>query len=308
VKRINTLGVIVLDALSGPIGEYPTRRGRTQVVTKRVQFMPGGGAANTGCALAKMGLPAGIFAKIGDDFAGRFLLDEIARSGADTRGVRASKTESTPFTFVAIHDDGDRTFIHTPGANLTYSPADVDLERLLATDLLLWQDLWVKPAIDGAPGAAILAEARRRGVVTLLDECFGLGPNRETLEAMLPHCDYFLPSLDDMRVLWPGASPEEVARTLLARGTGTVVLKMGADGCLLARGTERVHVPVFPTKVVDATGAGDSWDAGFLAALAHGEPAEVAARVGNAAASFCIQAVGGSAGIPKYEAVRAKAM
>jgi sugar/nucleoside kinase (ribokinase family) len=66
-------------------------------------------------------------------------------------------------------------------------------------------------------------------------------------------------------------------------------------------------VPVFPTKVVDATGAGDSWDAGFLAALAHGEPVEAAARIGNAAASFCIQEVGGSAGVPEYEAIRAKA-
>ena len=307
MRRIHTLGVIVLDALSGPLRDYPERRGRTQVVTKRIQFMPGGGAANTACALAKMGLPAGIFAKLGDDFAGRFLLEEIGRSGAQTSGIRLSKTDATPFTFVGIHEDGDRTFIHTPGANLTFSPEDLDLERLLAADFLLYQDLWVKPRLDGPPGAAILAEARRRGVVTLLDECFGLGPNREAMEAMLPHCDYFLPSLDDMRVIYAGASADQVADILLAGGVSTVVLKRGTEGCLVARGKERVHVPAFPTHVVDATGAGDSWDAGFLAGLAHGEDVATSARIGNAAASFCIQAVGGSSGIPSYAAVREKA-
>jgi sugar/nucleoside kinase (ribokinase family) len=307
MKRIHTLGVVVLDALSGPLGDYPERKGRTQSVTKSVRFLPGGGAANTAGSLAKMGLAAGIFSKLGDDFAGRFLLEEFARSGVETAGIRLSKADTTPFTFVGIHEDGDRTFVHTPGANLTFAPEDVDLDRLLAADFLLYCDLWCKPRLDGLPGAAILAEARRRGVVTLLDECFGLGPNREQMEAMLPHCDYFLPSLDDMRVIYPGASVDHVADALLACGVSTVVLKMGGEGCLVARGKERVRVPAFPTRVVDATGAGDSWDAGFLAGLAHGEDVLAAARIGNAAASFCIQAVGGASGIPEYAAVREKA-
>jgi len=307
MKKTHTLGVIVLDALSGPLGEYPVRGGRTQSVTKNVRFLPGGGAANTAGALAKMGLAAGVFSKLGDDFAGRFLIEQIARSGVDTAGIRLSKSDTTPFTFVGIHEDGDRTFIHTPGANLTFAPEDLDLDRLFAADFLLYHDLWCKPLLDGTPGAAILAEARRRGVVTLLDECFGLGPSREQLAPMLPHCDYFVPSLDDMRVIYPRASPHQLADTLLACGAAAVVLKMGGEGCLVARGKERMHVPAFTTRIVDATGAGDSWDAGFLAGLAHGEDVLTSARIGNAAASFCIQAVGGASGIPEYAAVREKA-
>jgi sugar/nucleoside kinase (ribokinase family) len=307
MKRTHALGVIVLDALSGPLGEYPVRGVRSQVVTKNVRLMPGGGAANSAGALAKMGLPVGIFARLGDDFAGRFLVEELARSGVETAGICLSKTDTTPFTFVGIHEDGDRTFIHTPGANLTFAPEDLDLDRLLAADFLLYADLWVKPRLDGPPGAAILAEARRRGVVTLLDECYGLGPSRATMEAMLPHCDYFLPSLDDMRVIYPGATANEVAAALLAAGARAVILKMGGEGCLVARGRERVNVPALPTRVVDATGAGDSWDAGFLAGLAHGEDVVTSARIGNAAASFCIQAVGGASGIPAYDVVREKA-
>ena len=308
MKRIHCLGVVVLDALSGPLSRYPEQCGHTQVVTKNVRFAAGGGAANTASALARMGLAAGVFSKLGDDFAGRFLLDELRRSGADPAGICVSPTEASPFTFVAIHPSGERTFIHTPGANLTLSVSDLDMGRLLSCDFLVYQDLWVKPQLDGEAGAAILAEARRRGIVTVLDECYGLGPDRRQMEAMLPQCDYFVPSLDDMRVVYPGASVEQIADTLLSGGARTVVLKMGAEGCMVANAGVRRHVPAFPTQVVDSTGAGDCWDAGFVAALAMGEDVWAAARLGNAAASFCIRAVGGSAGVPSYAEVRQLAM
>ena len=250
-----------------------------------------------------MGLSAGVFSKLGDDFGGRFLRDEIRRCGVDTRGLVLSPAEATPFTFVGIHADGDRTFIHTPGANLTFHASDLDAERLLDCGFLMYQDLWVKPRLDGPGGANILAEARRRGVVTILDECFGLGPDPRPLELMLPHCDYFVPSIDDLRVLYPGASAEELIGRVLAGGAGAAVLKMGPEGCLAARGPDRWHVPALPTKVVDTTGAGDCWDAGFLAGLANGLDIRQAAVLGAAAAHFCIQAVGGSTGVPSYEQV-----
>ena len=83
---------------------------------------------------------------------------------------------------------------------------------------------------------------------------------------------------------------------------------MGAEGCLVAAENVREHLEALPTEVVDATGAGDCWDAGFVAALAHGSDVLSSARMGHAAASFCIQAVGGSAGVPTYERVRRVAL
>jgi len=228
---------------------------------------------------------------------------ELEQAGVDTSGFTVSQTESTPFTFVAIHGDGERTFIHTPGANLSFTLADLDLERVLAADFLLYHDLWVLPAFDGQPAATLLAEAQKRGVTTFLDEGFGYGPKRDPLELMLPYCDYFTPSYDDLKGIFPGASPESMAAELLARGAKNVVLKMGREGCLVARDKDSHHVPACSAQVLDTTGAGDCWDAGFIAALAHGEDFHQAARVGNACAAFGIEAVGGSAGVPRYEDV-----
>jgi hypothetical protein len=94
---------------------------------------------------------------------------------------------------------------------------------------------------------------------------------------------------------------------LLEQGARTVVLKMGRNGCLVARGSDRIQVPSLPAKVVDTTRAGDCWDAGFIAGLASGEDILAAARIGNACAAFGIEAVGCSTGLPDYSAVRRRA-
>jgi sugar/nucleoside kinase (ribokinase family) len=307
MKRIHCVGAVVVDLLNGPIPQYPVPRVQPQVTAQWIRVMPGGGAANMPSAVARMGLPVSSFAKVGDDFNGEFIPRELAKLGVDTSGIRVSARDTTPFTFVGVDADGDRTFIHTPGANLTFNLNDLDLDRVLATDLLLYHDLYVLPELDGKPAATLLAEAQRRGVLTFLDEDFGYGPKLEPLVAMLPHCDYVIPSFDDLQAIFPGASAEEIVGRLLTLGARNAVLKMGREGCLVARGSDRIRVPALPANVVDTTGAGDCWDAGFIAGLASGEDILSAARIGNACAAFGIEAVGGSTGVPSYEAVRQRA-
>jgi sugar/nucleoside kinase (ribokinase family) len=307
MKKIHCFGGVVVDMLNGPIPEYPVPRLKTQVTAKWIRIMPGGGAANVPSALARMGMAVSTFSKVGDDFYGEFIRRELQQLGVDASGICVSARDNTACTFVGIHPDGERTFIHTPGANVTLSLADVNLEALLACDYLLYHDLWALPGMDGQPAATLLAEAQKRGVVTFLDEDFGYGPQRELLEVMLPHCDYVTPSFDDLQSVYPGTSPEELAARLLAQGARTAVIKMGREGCLVARGADRIRLPALPAQAVDTTGAGDCWDAGFLAALAAGENLPTAARIGNSCAAFCIEAVGGSTGVPPYAAVRQRA-
>ena len=298
----------MVDLLSGPIKQYPVPKVQPQITTEWIRMAPGGGAANTPSALARMGVGVTSFSKVGDDPNGNFIFRELEELGVDTSGIAVSPTDSTAFTFVGIHSDGDRTFIHTPGANVTFNITDIDLECALACDFLLYHDLWVLPGLDGRPAASLLAEAQRRGVVTFLDEGFGYGPQRESLEVMLPHCSYVMPSFDDLQVIYPNSSAPELADRLLGLGAGAVVVKMGPKGCFVAHGDVRTQVPAFPANVVDTTGAGDCWDAGFITALACGEDPVAAARTGCACAAFGIEAVGGSTGVPSYEAVRQRAL
>lgn len=307
MARIHCIGIGVVDALSGPIEDYPLPRERTQVNTEYVRFATGGGSVNTSCALAKMGTDVAVCTKVGDDLMGRYLVEEIKLAGVDPSLILVSHSESTPFTFVGIHPDANRTFIHTSGANLSFQLEDLDLHKLLDTEYLLYQDFWVLPSLDGYGAASLLAEARRRGVVTLLDECWGRGPDWATLAPVLQHCDYVIPSYDDLLYLFPARTPAEIAGILKDEGAGSVVLKMGAHGCLVFAGAGPVQIPALQVSVLDTTGAGDCWDAGFIAGLAEGLDVITAARLGNACAAFCVQCVGASAGIPSLAEVKALA-
>jgi len=306
VRPAHCLGIAVMDALSGPLEAYPQPGRVPQVVTETARFLPGGGAVNTACALARMGLPAAVFSRVGNDAMGRLLRDEIAAAGADVSGLLLADGDATPFTFVGVHPGGERTFIHTPGANLRFSPADLDLDRLFDADFFLWQDLWVLPGLD-PQAPSLLSEARRRGCATLLDECWGLGPRRDLWESALPFCDIALPSASDLSAIYPGETPDGMADRILEAGAGSVCLKLGAAGCLIATASRRARLPALPARVVDVTGAGDCWDAGFLAGLMTGEEIEQAARLGAACAAFCIESMGATAGVPRLDAVRARA-
>jgi sugar/nucleoside kinase (ribokinase family) len=217
--------------------------------------------------------------------------------------VKEALQESTPFTFVGIHPGGNRSFIHTPGCNLTFSIQDIDLEALYRCEILLYQDLWVLPKLDGPSGAEILSGAKKRGITTILDECYGLGPNREVFEAALPHCDVVMPSYDDMRVIYPGLDPAGVAAKLRQQGAARVILKLGKEGCLISNKNGNKQLSSLATEIVDTTGAGDCFDAGFIAGLVTGLDDVQAAKIGSATAAACIRNVGGAVGIPPYKSL-----
>lgn len=301
MKCVHCLGVLVLDALSGPIAHYPVRGQCIQVNTEKIQFLPGGGAANTASALCQMGIPARIFSKIGNDPQGAFLLRDLEAHGVDTSGVKVSERDSTPFTFVGIHRDGERTFIHTPGANRTFSIDDINREELFDTDYLLYTDLWVMPRLDGYHGSLLLQEAKEHSVVTLLDECWGLGPNRESFECMAPYVDYLLPSYHDLLEIYPNKEPQEMIADLHKLGVPNIILKMGEAGCLLSCGGRIELIPSMATSIVDTTGAGDTFVAGFIAGLVHGYDRRESAVIGANAAAASIRNVGGATGIPPFE-------
>jgi len=303
MPKIHCVGALVVDLLSGPIKQYPIPKVKSQITTEWIRMAPGGGAANTPSALARMGLQVTAFSKVGNDPNGSFILHELRQAGVDTAGVAVSTKDTTPFTFVGIHEDGDRTFIHTPGSNVTFCLDDIELDRALDCQFLLYQDLWVLPGLDGVPAATLLAAAQERGVITFLDEAFGYGPKCESLEAMLPHCDFAIPSFDDLQILYPNSSAQDLADRLMGMGAGSVVIKMGPKGCMVAHDGVCEQVPAYAANVVDTTGAGDCWDAGFIGALSCGNDPFAAARIGCACAAFGIEAVGGSTGVPLYETV-----
>jgi sugar/nucleoside kinase (ribokinase family) len=290
---------MVADLVARPVTSFP----RPLTLVEGMSLHTGGCAVNTAVALAKLGLPAEVIGKVGQDALGDFLVRELDRHGVGTAGVRRDARLGTSATMVLVSPEGERSFIHYLGANADLIPEDIDTEIVRRASILHVAGALVLPGLDGPPLARILENARSAGVVTFLDTVWDAsGRWMELVGPSLPHVDFFVPSIAEARRLAGLDRPEEIARFLLDRGVGTVALKMAEAGCYVAdRQGREIHAPAFRVEVVDSTGAGDAFAAGFMAGVLNGWPLERTAAFANAMGALGITAMGASAGLRTFD-------
>ncbi|MDN3025533.1 carbohydrate kinase family protein [Streptomyces sp. S.PB5] len=290
--KVVTMGVHVLDVLVRPVEAIPEGQGATLV--EDIRMTAAGTAAGTALTLAKLGASVRTAGAIGTDPTGDLLVQLLDKAGIGTELLVRRIDTSTSATVLPIRPNGDRPTLHLLGANITYGLDDVPWDAVAeATHLHLGG-----PELMGAEAAArILAHAKENGVITSVDL---LAPGElgtfDQIEPLLPYVDYLLPN--DDQVL--GFSGEDDlltgAKKLVAAGAGLVAVTRGGEGALLvtAEGTE--SVPAFEIDVVDTTGCGDAFSAGFLRGISLDRTAREAAVLGSAAAALVAQGLGSDHG------------
>jgi sugar/nucleoside kinase (ribokinase family) len=290
---------MVADLVGRPVTTFP----QPLALVDAMSLNPGGCAVNAAIALAKLGLPAEMIGKVGADTLGDFLIRELEAAGVGTGGIRRDARFGTSATMVLVRPDGERGFIHYLGANSGLVLDDLDFGLIRSAAILHVAGAFVLAGLDGAPMADLLREAKLAGVVTFLDTVWDAsGRWMEVLAPALPYVDFFVPSLAEARMLTNFSGPAEIARALLDRGVGTVALKMAGEGSYVADGRGRViETPAYRVDVVDATGAGDAFSAGFIAGVRNGWPLDRTARLANAMGALCVTAIGASAGLRGLE-------
>lgn len=294
------LGVLVADTVGVPIRKIPAWR-QLELVD-RVELHTGGCANNTGVGAARMGMKVGVIGKVGGDGFGDFIISTLKNEGVDTRGISRDEKVNTSFTFIMVAPDGERAFFHYIGANGTLSYEDVDFSLVSDSKILHVAGSFIMPGIDGEPTARVLEKARVSGVTTSLDTVWNDSIDAyKTLKPSLPHLDYFLPSIDEARLMTDLESHEEIADFFLDHGVGTVALRMGAEGCYIKNGSEEMTLPAFRIGVVDTSGAGDAWISGFLTGVVRGMSLRDAGMLGSATGALCVSAVGTTSGLRSFE-------
>jgi sugar/nucleoside kinase (ribokinase family) len=299
-KPIICLGILVADIVGRPVRTVPEPGGL--VLVEEMRLHTGGCAINTATALALLGLPVEVIGKVGTDSFGDFLLKAMSERGIRSTGVKRDGKVGTSATMVMVSQDGERRFVHYLGANARLNLVDVDIAMVEAASILHIAGALVMPGIDGKPTAELLKHAREAGVTTFLDTVWDdTGRWMDTLAPCLPYVDYFVPSLLEARALTGLDDPAEVACAFLERGVKTVGLKMGAEGCLVMSGDSQViRLPAFQVDVVDATGAGDAFAAGFIAGVWQGWELERTARFANAVGALSVTGLGASGGVRSF--------
>jgi sugar/nucleoside kinase (ribokinase family) len=287
VKAI-AMGVHVLDVLVRPVEAIPEGQGGQLV--EEIKITAAGSAGGAALVLAKLGADVRSAGAVGSDPLADMLTGLLARDGVDTSLLVRREGVQTSASVLPIRPDGSRPAFHVVGSNAHYGAADVDWDAVAEASHL---HLGGPEFMGGEAAAEILQRAREQGVVTSADV---LAPGDvgilEWIAPALPHLDYLLPN-DEQAIGFTGEPDlESACRALVARGVGCVAATCCADGVLLVDADAVEQVPAFDVDVVDTTGCGDAFSAGFLRGLALGRDRSGAAELGCAAAALVAQGLG----------------
>ncbi len=294
-------GLLVADLFVPPLMRLPAAG--ELIATDGFLVDSGGCAANTATALAKLGVRAAVAGMIGQDIFGDFVLRDLARKGADTRGIARTTQHGTSQTVILPVTGEDRRYIHTFGANADFMVDHIDLRALAQARVLCVGGYLALPGLNPDALGARFQTARANGTLTVLDVVVPAGDSAAAARTMaalapvLPHVDYFLPNDEEAQRLTGCADPRAQAAALLNAGCGAVVITQGARGVLAATARDTIEQPAFKISVVDASGAGDAFAAGLIAGLLDAMPLERALRLGSAMGASACTALGCNAGL-----------
>jgi len=297
---VAVVGVHVLDTHVLRVESIP--EGSEGALVDTIRVSPAGTAGGTGVVLSRLGAQVHSIGAVGDDPIGEMLSSLLVREGVDaSRLVRKPDTQ-TSASVLPVRPNGDRPAWHCIGANGSLTLDDIDLSSVTG----LGHVHLGGPEFLGGPAAGeLLAAARELGCTTSVDV---LAPGDPDLLAWIADClqyaDYLLPNDEQVLGFTGTASLEEGARALVAAGAGCVAATQGAKGALVVTAEDVVEVPAYAVEVVDTTGCGDAFSAGFLRGLALGLDHRRAAELGCATAAQVAQGVGTDHGTYDLVSVR----
>lgn len=262
MKRYDVLvlGEINADLILGD-GATPVF-GQAETLVDDATLTLGGSGVIFACGCARLGLSVAYCGVVGDDMFGRFMLDSMQARGVDPAGVIVDPQRKTGLS-VILNDSGDRAILTHLGSINSLTAQAVDRSLLARTSHVHVSSYFLQYALQPEL-PQLLAEAQERGSTVSIDtnwdpeEAWNHG-----LAQALAHTDIFLPNANEAMAI-ARETELESAEVKLVQSVSTVVVKLGADGARCRRGATTLHDPGFPVDVVDTTGAGDSFDAGFI--------------------------------------------
>ena len=272
----------------------------------------GGDTSNMAIAAARLGAATGYATRIGGDPFGRMLLDLWRAEGVDTGGVAIDEAAPTGVYFVTHGAQGHEfSYLRAGSAAARMTPAMLPLAVLRAAKVLHVSA--ISQAISATACDAVFAAidaVRATGGRVAFDpnlrlKLWPLARARAVIVATMAQCDWFLPSLDEARMLSGVDATDAIIDWCHAQGAPVVALKCGADGVRVSAGGRRMDFAAHRVASVDATGAGDCFDGAFVARVVAGDDPFAAARFANAAAALATTGFGAVAPLPRERDVRA---
>ncbi|MFC4303797.1 carbohydrate kinase family protein [Cohnella boryungensis] len=273
-----------------------------EVYVDNMMMHVGGGAALFSISLAKLGVHVAFNGVLGDDDHGRYIRERFAEYGIDTRMVRASKIHNTGIS-IAFNPDTDRSFITYAGSNM-----EVRMDNLNLNEIAEGRHVHVtgyKGRRNHEQYVALAKALKEKGVTLSCDVGWDdSGEWDKSVFELMPYFDVFL--MNETEALhYTGIDKIEDSLRYMGQFGSNVVVKLGADGAISMKEGALTRLPGYSVQTVDTTGAGDSFNAGYLYGFLQKLDVESCLRYGNACGAMSVSAFGGSTGTPNLEGLKA---
>ena len=271
----------------------------------------GGDTSNMAIAAARLGARVGYVTRLGGDAFGRLFRELWSAEGVDMRGVVTDAEAPTGVYFVTHGARGHEfSYLRAGSAASGMRPDTLPLEVIRSARLLHVSG--ISQAISASACDTVFAaieEARAVGALVTYDpnlrlKLWPLPRARATILATMERCHWCVPSLDDAMMLFDGGDAAGAVAACHRAGAPGVVMKLGAEGCIVSDGVRQQHVPAHRVTPLDATGAGDCFDGAFAARLLAGDDPFAAVAYANVAAALATTGYGAVAPLPRNDDVR----
>jgi sugar/nucleoside kinase (ribokinase family) len=261
-----------------------------------MRFTLGSSSAIFACNAARLGASVGFVGKAGDDEFGDFMLRSLQQAGVDTSRIIRHAGGRTGICVVMSFPE-DYAMVSFPGIRETFRLEEVDFDYVKTARHLHMSSFYIQPALR--PGIPQLFRlAKQAGLSTSLDpDNDPKGEWNGGMRDALANVDLFLPNEQELMGI-AGKNGLNAAVEEMRQLAGTTIVKRGAAGVLVVTGSRTIAAPGFTIKPLDTTGAGDSFNAGFVFRFLQGAALEDCVAWGNACGALSTQALGGTAGFP----------
>ena len=304
MKNISIIGAGVVDVLVGAVDEKIFARSSTPADFVKISF--GGDALNEAIVLSRLGKKVQWISKVGDDDAGRRILNYATENGLDTSSVKVEANLETGVNIVLVDGSGERHFLTNPRSSLRKLSAEDILPHVDGmADIVCLASMFVSPLLDIAATEKIFKLIKSKPRILAFDATRAKnGETLKDLSASLSCADYFFPNEAELATLTGEADVYKNIEALLSFGLKCAVVKRGGRGCVITTKDKRFEIPACRVeKVLDTTGAGDCFAAGFLYALSEGRSLEECGRFACATAACSVEEVGAVTGVTSLEKI-----
>ena len=296
----SSIGFITFDCLGWPVTAVPDGGGTAFI--QDFTLAVSGAAGTAAIAAAKMGLSCRAVGGIGDDMMGDWVIQRLRQFDIDTSTMQREPGWRTSSSIVTTRPDGQRPALHMKGATGAFYVGDALMPAVIDARVVHLGGVGLMDAMDKGRNAELARQAQAAGSITTADVFAGSPNDLPAVASVLPHTDYFMPSIEEAHALTGRNDLDGTAEFFLDRGVTCCIFTLGAEGAYYHhRDGTRFTVPAFDVDVRCTCGCGDAFDAGFAVALVRGMDPETAVRFAQATSALNATGLGSQAGVESFD-------